>query len=187
MREALTTYEAADRAARRRRRSADALDGLCHHDRLSVRRTNQIDNLVYPFFFPRRARRMTELADWQARAAARRGAGPPRFAVLSADGRGPARAISRSDHRRRGADRRRGDPPARQGAREAGGQLLCRAGIGRDPARPARVPVAFKLADPAPGGARAPAATRAAPPRPAAARRLRNERASISRPGRSSR
>ncbi|MFL5231406.1 MAG: hypothetical protein ACJ8DM_00575 [Microvirga sp.] len=33
-------------------------------------------------------------------------------------------------------------------------------GIGRDPARPARVPVAFKLADPAPGEARAPAATR---------------------------
>jgi len=33
-------------------------------------------------------------------------------------------------------------------------------GIGRDPARPARVPVAFKLADPAPGDARAPAATR---------------------------
>ena len=27
-------------------------------------------------------------------------------------------------------------------------------GIGRDPARPARVPVAFKLADPAPGEAR---------------------------------
>ena len=129
VREALTTYEAADRAARRRCRSAAGADGLLIITiRYRVRRTNQIDNLVYPFFYKEggrddRARRR------QARAAARRGDGPPcnRGAERRRQ-RGPAGQDRARDHRRRGADRRRGHAPARPGSREAGGQLLCRDG-----------------------------------------------------------
>ena len=82
-------------------------------------------------------------------------------AVLSADG--SAVPPGRIAHAIIGAAARIGEEVTRRLDRvpeKQADNFYAAMGIGRDPARPARVPVAFKLADPAPGEARAPAATR---------------------------
>ena len=159
VRDALVTYEPRIELLDVAVDPLDALNG-CFWSTIDyrIRRTNQIDNLVYPFYFREGGDPVIAGLDRAPRNRAGRRDVPP----------GGNRAWHRRDDRRTGTARER-DCRRRGEDREEVTRRLDRVpdkqadnfytavGIGRDPARPAPVPVAFKLAETASPGLFAPA------------------------------